>query len=63
LWGTGALKDFALTMIIGTVLGTYSSIYVALPMTHWLDQRFFANFGGGGGNRPRPPIKKESAVL
>jgi preprotein translocase subunit SecF len=63
LWGTGALKDFALTMIIGTVLGTYSSIYVALPMTYWLDQRFFANFSGGGGNRPRPPLKKESAVL
>jgi preprotein translocase subunit SecF len=60
--GTGALKDFALTMIIGTVLGTYSSIYVALPLTHWLDQRFFSNFSGGG-NRPRPPVKKESAVL
>lgn len=64
LWGTGALKDFALTMIIGTVLGTYSSIYVALPMTFWLDQRFFGQMGGGGGgNRPRPPTKKESAVL
>jgi preprotein translocase subunit SecF len=63
VWGTGALKDFALTLIIGTVLGTYSSIYVALPMTHWLDQRFFSQFGAGGGNRPKPPIKKDSAVL
>lgn len=63
LWGTGALKDFALTMIIGTVLGTYSSIYVALPLTFWLDQTFFSQFGGGAGNRPKPPAKKESAVL
>lgn len=41
IWGTGTLKDFALTMIIGMVLGTYSSIYVALPFTEWLDRRFF----------------------
>jgi preprotein translocase subunit SecF len=41
IWGTGTLKDFALTMIIGMVLGTYSSIYVALPLTEWLDRKFF----------------------
>lgn len=44
VWGTGTLKDFALTLIIGLVLGTYSSIYVALPLTEWLDRRFFARF-------------------
>ncbi len=42
VWGTGSLKDFALTLIIGIVLGTYSSIYVALPLTEWLDRKFFA---------------------
>jgi len=42
IWGTGTLKDFALTLIIGLVLGTYSSIFVALPLTEWLDRRFFA---------------------
>ncbi len=41
IWGTGTLKDFALTMIIGMILGTYSSIYVALPLTDWLDRKFF----------------------
>jgi preprotein translocase subunit SecF len=42
VWGTGTLKDFALTLIIGLLLGTYSSIYVALPLTEALDRRFFA---------------------
>ena len=41
IWGTGAVKDFALTIVIGLILGTYSSIYVALPLTHWLDVKFF----------------------
>jgi preprotein translocase subunit SecF len=62
LWGTGALKDFALTLIIGTLLGTYSSIYVALPFTHFLDRTLFSQFSRGG-DRPKVPIKKESAVL
>jgi preprotein translocase subunit SecF len=42
VWGTGTLKDFSLTLIIGMVLGTYSSIYVALPLTWWLDRTLFS---------------------
>jgi len=42
IWGTGTLRDFALTLIIGMVLGTFSSIYVALPLTDFLDRKFFA---------------------
>jgi len=41
IWGTGVLKDFALSMTIGLFLGVYSSIYVALPLTEWLDTAFF----------------------
>ncbi len=36
---TGVIKDFAFTLGIGVVVGTYSSIYVATPLvvfTHWL---------------------------
>ncbi len=44
-FGTGTLKDFALTLIIGISVGTYSSIYVALPLTEWLDHKFFAKLG------------------
>lgn len=63
LWGTGTLKDFALTLIIGVVLGTYSSIYVALPLTDWLDKRFFAKMGKGKkkGKSKKPARRKASA--
>ena len=33
----GVIKDFALTMGIGIVVGTYSSIYVATPLTILID--------------------------
>ncbi len=39
VWGTGAVKDFALAMVVGIVAGTYSSIYVAAPLTEWIDKR------------------------
>jgi len=42
VWGTGTLKDFALTLIIGMLLGVYSSIYVALPLTEVIDRRLFS---------------------
>ncbi len=45
VWGTGSLKDFALCLIIGVIAGTYSSIYVALPLTAVLDQRIFSRLG------------------
>lgn len=45
IWGTGDLKDFALALSIGVVLGMYSSIYVALPLTEWFEARFFSKLG------------------
>jgi preprotein translocase subunit SecF len=62
IWGTGTLKDFAFPLIIGLALGTYSSIYVALPLTHWLDRRFFARFMRPA--KKRPVVRnKASAVV
>lgn len=40
--GTGVIKDFAFTLLVGVVVGTYSSIYVASPVTEWIDRRFFS---------------------
>ena len=40
-FGTPVIKDFAETMLIGIVVGTYSSIYVAAPITEYIDSRFF----------------------
>ena len=51
VWGTGTLKDFALSLTIGMVLGTYSTIYIALPLTEWLDRVVFARFGAQGKKR------------
>ena len=47
IWGTGVIKDFALAMVVGIVVGTYSSIYVAAPLTEWID----AKMGKGGKTR------------
>jgi preprotein translocase subunit SecF len=46
VWGTGALKDFAFALLIGIIVGTYSSIYVAAPLTEWIDRRFFGASAG-----------------
>ena len=40
-WGTGVIKDFAFALLVGIVVGTYSSIYIAAPFTEWIDRRFF----------------------
>lgn len=39
--GTGVIADFAWAIVIGVIAGTYSSIYVAAPLTEWIDSRFF----------------------
>jgi preprotein translocase subunit SecF len=37
-WTT--IRDFAFALLIGVLVGTYSSIFVASPVVVWLDQRF-----------------------
>ncbi len=49
VWGTGTLKEFAMTLIIGMVLGTYSSIYVALPLVAFLDRKVFSKVAAKRG--------------
>jgi preprotein translocase subunit SecF len=41
-WGTPVIKDFALALIIGITVGTYSSIYIAAPFTEWMDKKLFS---------------------
>ena len=40
-FGTGVIKDFAFALLVGVVVGTYSSIYVAAPLTEYIDRKFF----------------------
>ena len=40
-WGTPVIRDFAFALLIGVLIGTYSSIYIAAPLTEWMDRKFF----------------------
>lgn len=42
VFGTSVIQDLSFALFIGILVGTYSSIYVAAPMTEWIDRRFFA---------------------
>ncbi|MGY8689474.1 MAG: hypothetical protein ACKVHP_17285, partial [Verrucomicrobiales bacterium] len=35
IFGGPALRDFSFTIIIGVIIGTYSSIFVATPFVYW----------------------------
>lgn len=64
IWGTGVLKDFAFTLLIGFLVGTYSSIYVAAPFTEWIDRRFFGSKAGERKKLTRTrAAKKADAVV
>lgn len=38
-WGGHSLAPFALTLIIGSLVGTYSSDFVATPLVYWWNER------------------------
>jgi preprotein translocase subunit SecF len=57
VWGTGVIKDFAFAMLVGFVVGTYSSIYVAAPVTEWIDHKFF-----GGQASAQKKVTRTKAV-
>lgn len=64
IWGTGVLKDFAFTLLIGFIVGTYSSIYIAAPFTEWVDRRFFGSKAGERKKLTRTrAAKKADAVV
>ncbi|MBK1832917.1 protein translocase subunit SecD [Roseibacillus ishigakijimensis] len=39
IFGGAAMRDFALAMMIGVVVGTYSSIFVAAPVVSWWSKK------------------------
>lgn len=38
VFGGATIRDFAVLLLVGIVLGTYSSIFVAAPLTIWIDK-------------------------
>ena len=47
IFGVGEIWDFAMAMLVGIVVGTYSSVYIASPLTIWLDERQTARAQAG----------------
>lgn len=35
--GSGQIRDFALALLIGVIIGTYSSIFIASPLVYYMD--------------------------
>ncbi len=56
-FGGPVLRDFALAIIIGVVVGTYSSIFIASPIVLWWTRAR----GGGAGTLRRELAQKEAA--
>jgi preprotein translocase subunit SecF len=52
VFGVGEIFDFAAAMLFGIFVGTYSSVYIASPLTIWLDEREAAKRGAGAGAGP-----------
>jgi preprotein translocase subunit SecF len=48
IFGVGEIWDFAMAMLVGIIVGTYSSVYIASPLTIWLDERAAAKEARGG---------------
>jgi SecD/SecF fusion protein len=35
IWGAGVVVDFSLIFLLGIIVGTFSSIFIASPIVHW----------------------------
>ena len=46
IFGVGEIWDFSMAMLVGIIVGTYSSVYIASPLTIWLDEREAAKARG-----------------
>jgi preprotein translocase subunit SecF len=51
IFGGAVIRDFALVLMLGIMIGTFSSIFVASPVLYWLESRF-----------PHQAPKKQQAV-
>src|ERR1039457_4714235 len=58
LLGGAVLRDFSLAIIIGVVVGTYSSIFIASPIVLWWTRAR----GGGTSSLRKEVIQTKSAT-
>jgi len=50
VYGVGTIFDFAVAMLVGIISGTYSTWFIAAPMTIWLEERAEKRKAGGGAH-------------
>lgn len=43
--GSGPIKDFSFALIVGIIVGTYSSLCIATPVFLWVNRRFYRGEG------------------
>ena len=51
LLGSGTISDFGFAMMVGVIVGTYSSIFIAAPILIWLNERFYKPVATGKPNK------------
>lgn len=54
IFGGPVIRDFALVLLLGIVIGTFSSIFVAAPILHALEQRWPHQSGHGAAPAGQP---------
>ena len=58
IWGGGVINDFAFTFLIGIVVGTYSSIYIASVIVLWWHKGERPSIGGSQVTVQNAPTAK-----
>ena len=62
LYGVGTIQDFALAMLVGIISGTYSTWYIASPMTIWLEEHMAKQKAIEAAKPRKPPKGGQPAV-
>jgi preprotein translocase subunit SecF len=62
LYGVGTIQDFSLAMLVGIVSGTYSTWYIASPMTIWLEEHMDKQKAIESAKPRKPPKGGQPAV-
>jgi len=57
VYGVGTIFDFAFAMLVGIVSGTYSTWFIAAPMTIWLEERAARKRAGAAPPVAAPAVR------
>lgn len=63
IFGGPVIRDFALVLILGIVIGTYSSIFVASPVLYLIEQKWPRKTQRGGAAPRAAGARRQSAAV